>query len=332
MKQSGHLSTELIDTVYAFRSARVILTAFELGVWTALSNGEEPAAAVAERLGTDPRATDRLMNTLCALGFLRKRGGRFRNTGFTARHLVQGKPEYMGGLLHTASLWKTWGTLTDSVRTGHSVAMRSPVNEQGGEWIQGFIAAMHGRAIGSAATLVKMLDLRKVLRVLDVGGGSGAYAMALVHARRNIRAVVFDLPNVIPLTQQYIREEGLEEKIETVTGDYTTDELGSGFDLVFLSSIIHSNSPQTNELLLARSVRALNPGGTLAIVDHIMSEDRTQPLAGTLFALNMLVGTAEGDTYTKSEVDAWLHTAGIRNIRSRITPLGTTLVTGRKPS
>jgi SAM-dependent methyltransferase len=161
-----------------------------------------------------------------------------------------------------------------------------------------------------------------------VGGGSGAYAMAFVKARSNINAAVFDLPNVIPITRGYIEKEGLADKIKTIEGDYTVDPLGKGYDLIFLSAIIHSNSIEVNMKLLKKCLEALNPGGQVVIQDFIMDENRTTPLSGALFALNMLVSTEAGDTYTESEVRDWMTAAGLSSIKRIDTPFVTTLIYG----
>jgi predicted O-methyltransferase YrrM len=189
---------------------------------------------------------------------------------------------------------------------------------------------MNYRAVMVAEKLVSRLDLAGVKQVLDVGGGSGAYAIAFVKGHPDIVATVFDLPGVIRLTKQYIAESGMTDRISTVSGDYHEDDLGTGFDLVFLSAIIHSNSPDRNRALIEKGAKALNPGGRIIIQDFIVNEDRTGPLFGVLFALNMIVGTEAGDTYTESEVKTWLMQAGVTDITS-MTGFGpTTLIMGRK--
>jgi len=320
----------ILDTVYAFRNSRVLLTAYELGVFTAIGDGTKTAAQVAVLTKTNERATDRLMDALCGMGLLKKKSGKFSNTPLSARFLVDGKPDYMAGLMHSVHLWRTWSTLTDAVRAGSTVVQREAVNERGVNWLDAFIAAMHMRAYKQAPALVKLLDLKGVRRVLDVGGGSGAYSMAFVHAKQGIHATVFDLPSVVPLTSRYIVSEKLADKISVAAGDYEVDSLGTGFDLVFLSAIIHSNSVETNKQLVKKSFDALNPNGQLVIQDHLMDEDRTAPLAGTLFALNMLVGTRAGDTFTESEIRSWMEEAGFKNIRRKDNPATTGLMMGRK--
>ncbi len=154
--------------------------------------------------------------------------------------------------------------------------------------------------------------------------------MAFVRAKAGISATVFDLPNVVSLTQKYVEQEGLADKVKTVGGDYMVDDLGSGFDLVFLSAIIHSNSVEENRKLIRKCAQALNPNGQVVVQDFIMDEDRTSPAHGALFALNMLVGTEAGDTYTESEVRRWMEEAGLSNLIRKDTHFGATLIMSRK--
>jgi len=323
-------SSAILDSAYGFRQARVVLTAFELGLFTQLGSNSQTAAEIAGVLQTDTRATDRLMDALCALGFLRKKNQKFSNTLLSSRYLVKGKPDYLAGLMHTAHLWDTWSTLTQAVRTGTSVRPRGSNNDGGANWVEAFIAAMHMRAYKTAPKVIRLIDLKEVRRVLDVGGGSGAYTLAFVRAKKDIRAVIFDLPTVTPLTRQYVGSSALSEQIQTVDGDYTVDSLGHGFDLVFLSAIIHSNSVEVNRMLFKKSYEALNPNGQLVVQDHIMNQDRTAPLAGALFSLNMLVGTKAGDTFTESEIRGWMTDAGFKNIQQKRNPAGPGLMIGRR--
>jgi SAM-dependent methyltransferase len=153
--------------------------------------------------------------------------------------------------------------------------------------------------------------------ILDVGGGSGAYSMEFISKKPEIEAVVFDLPNVIPITKIFIDKEGFSDKIKTHIGDYTTDDLPEGFDLVLLSAIIHSNSLEVNRNLIQKCFNSLNKNGRLVIQDWIMNNDRTGPASGAVFAINMLVGTEAGDCFTEAEVNEMLHAAGFKTI-SRI--------------
>ena len=313
----------------AFKKSRILLSAFELDLFTVLDRQKRTSYEVAEELGTNPRATDRLLNALSALGLIRKDDRYFSNTEAAVRFLVKGEEEYMSGLMHTVHLWRTWSTMTDAVKKGGRTTDRS-IKEEDPAWTPAFIEAMNYRAVKVAEKLVSRLDLTGVKKVLDVGGGSGAYALAFVNTRPEIVATVFDMPGVITLTKQYIEESGMADRISTVTGDYHKDDLGTGFDLVFLSAIIHSNSPEQNRALIEKGAQALNPGGHIIIQDFIVNEDRIGPPFGVLFALNMIVGTKAGDTYTESEVETWLMQAGFTNITSTTGFGPTKVITGRK--
>jgi len=322
---------DLMKIVSAFRLSRIILTAFELGVFTALGGRRAASAAVAKSLRADARGVDRLMNALCAMGLLRKWGGKFANTPFSAEYLVRGRPGYLGGLAHTANNWSSWSSLTDAVERGGTVLRRrrawkgSPRKRT-----RGFIAAMHQRASAQAAEIVKRLDLSGVRRILDVGGGSGAYAMALVGAGTNVKAAIFDLPDVIRLARIYVRKARLTRRFTFLAGDFRKDDFGRGYDLVLLSAVIHMNSAVENKKLIRKCARALAPGGRLVVQDFIMDGSRTRPAAGAFFALNMMVGTKAGDTYTERDVRGWMRAAGLSRIRRVDTPFDNSLMIGTR--
>ncbi len=313
-----------------FRESRIILTGFELGVFTALGSRERSSAEIAGEIGTDPRATDRLMNALCAIGLLTKEGDRFRNREETARFLVEDSAEYLAGVGHYANLWHRWSTLTEAVRAGGAVES-SPISERGEEWLRSFISAMHDRGAKQAPVMIAAIDLEGVDRVLDLGGGPGDFAMAFARAEDGITATVFDLPAVVPLAGEYVEAAGLSDRVDTLAGDFLIDDLGTGYDLIFISAIIHSLSPDDCRFLLGKCADALNPCGRIVISDWIMSEDRTEPAEGALFALNMLVNTRDGDSYTESELYTWLEEAGLTDFSTAGTEFGAALVSGRNP-
>ncbi|MEI7633905.1 MAG: methyltransferase [bacterium] len=326
---AGVMTPECINELArGFHASRIILTAYELALFTIIGDRSMRSSEVARLIDADERATDRLMNALTAIGLLEKSNGLFANTLVAGQCLVKGQPGYLAGLMHTVNLWDTWSTLTEAVRRG-TAAGTPEVNDRGGGWLKAFIAAMHANAVPRSAEVVALINLDNVATVLDVGGGSGAYAVAFALAKSGLRATVFDLPNVISLTREYVEREGLSARVSLLAGDYNRDEVGRGYDLVFLSAIIHSNSPQENESLIAKCARALNRGGRLIIQDFIIDEMRTSPPHAAIFALNMLVATRAGDTYTENEVSGWMRGAGLGEIQSMDTKMGTSLIIGK---
>ena len=290
-----------------------MLTAIELDVFSAVGDGAT-AAMVAQRCGTDRRATELLLNALVALGVVRLTGERYVNTPPAAQFLVADSPDDARiALRHNLSLWDTWSSLTEAVRVGHT-ALRPQMRDRDDDWTVPFIAAMHRGAAARAPLVVEAVGADRVSRMLDVGGGSGAYAIAFAEANPRLTAVVLDLPTVLPIAQGHIAEAGLSSRITTRAGDLRRDDFGRDFDLVFLSSICHMLGPEGNRDLLARSTAALARGGCVVIQDFILEPERTAPRQAVLFAINMLVGTEAGGTYTEAEYCAWMEAAGLANV------------------
>jgi cyclopropane fatty-acyl-phospholipid synthase-like methyltransferase len=300
----------------SFQKSRILLSGFELDIFTNIDESGTTNYQIANNLHLDEHACERLLNALVSLGFLTKQNHLFFNTAESSNFLSKKSAEYLGGLMHSNHLWNTWSKLTQVVKTGNS-AHSEEINERGEEWLFPFINAMHDRAKKQAPQQLANIDLSGIKSILDIGGGSGAYSMEFVSKKPGIEAIVFDLPNVVPLTKRFLEKEGFSDRIKTYAGDYTTDDLPGGFDLVFLSAIIHSNSLEINQSLIIKCFKSLDKNGKIVIQDWIMNNDRTHPVSGAIFAINMLVGTEAGDCFTEQEVAEMLNAAGFNHI-SRI--------------
>ncbi len=312
-----------------FRESRIILTAYEIKLFDCIESGRTSVSDVSTELKTDPRATRILLDALTSIELLIKTGDAYTNAPETKEFLVSSSPKYMFGLMHTVNLWETWSSLTSVVRSGKCLP-RNPINERGDSWLNAFIDAMHWRAASTAPTIVKMIGVNGVTKVLDLGGGSGAFAMEFARANPAVHAVVYDLPNVVPIAQKYISAEMMSERVSTQFGDYHVDELGDGYDLAFLSNVIHSNSHDENQRIIHKCFGALNGGGRIVLQDFVLEESRTSPVHAALFAINMLVGTEQGDSYTMAEISGWLSNAGFVNINRLDTPFGSALISAVK--
>jgi (2Fe-2S) ferredoxin/2-polyprenyl-3-methyl-5-hydroxy-6-metoxy-1,4-benzoquinol methylase len=326
---AGSLPDDLNQTVRSFQESRVILTAVELDVFTAVGSGAT-GDAVARRLRTDVRATEMLLNALAALKLLEKKGGVFRNTPVGNRFLTEGgKDDSRGALMHSVSLWDRWTTLTDCVRTGTAVSHRE-MAERGGLWTESFIAAMEKNARERAPHVVRAVGAEGIAKMLDVGGGSGAYSIAFARANPTLHAEVFDLSTVCPLAQEHIQASGLADRVTTREGDLRKDPLGEGYDLVFVSAICHMLSPAENLELLRKCRGALREHGRTVVQDFILEPDKTAPKSAALFALNMLVGTVAGSSYSWEEYGTWFSQAGFREVHPIRLPGPSALVVARK--
>lgn len=330
-EKAGVLPDEFQQTLRAFQESRILLTAIELDLFTAVGNGAD-APSVARALGTDPRATEALLNALAAMQTLDKRGRMFFNGPTAARFLVAGaRDDSRMALRHTVNLWPRWSTLTECVRRGTSVTFQE-MSERGADWTEPFISAMHKNAAFRAPLVARAIGLEGSRRMLDVGGGSGAYAIAFARAEPGLEADILDLPDVVPIARRYAEEAGVSGRVRVRVGDLRDDRFGSGYDLVYFSAVCHMNSPDENRSMLKKAFAALVPSGRVVIHDFILNPDKAGPRTGALFALNMLVGTRAGSSYSGEEYAEWLRDAGFGEVRRVELPGPTALVTGRRPA
>lgn len=311
---AGVVPDDITDLIRGFMSSRAVLTALELDIFTAIGDGGT-AGQIAAKIQCAVRSTEMLLNALVALKLLNKSGDNYTNTSVAARFFAEGSPDSARlGQLHIANLWKSWSALTDAVKAGTSVAVRGDGDGDG--WEKPFIAAMDNNARGRARAIAQAVEVNGAKRMLDLGGGSGAYSIAFVKSAPGLQSEIVDLDAVLPITQDHIRKAGLADRITTRPGDMLTVPLEpEKYDLVLLSAVCHMFSPEENKQLLGRSYAALAPKGRLVISDFVLEADKTAPRFGALFALNMLVNTRAGASYSEPEYDAWLKEAGFSETR-----------------
>jgi len=305
---------DIMTVARAFMRSRIILTAAELDLFTAIQDSSTTAEQIADRFGLDPRALERILDCLVTFGLLQKDAGDYSLTDEGASYSTKHPASELPMLLHMSRLWDGWSDLSEIVKEGPGSG-RKPPKPMDMESRRAFIGAMHVIGRGLSEQIAGSLDLTGYRKLLDIGGGSGTYTIAFLRRNPRLRAILFDLKDVVPMARERLSPEGLLDRVELIVGDFYTDDLPGGCDLALLSAIIHQNSPQQNLELFRKAYRSLEPGGMLLIRDHIMDERRTWPPEGALFAINMLVNTVGGDTYTYNEVAKGLEEAGFTDIR-----------------
>jgi len=304
----------------SFWQARVLLTANNLRVFDYLQTPKS-TPEISGLIKTDPRATEILLDAVAGLGLLKKSKNSYRNSPTANRLLVTGTHYYQGDILrHADHLWTNWSNLDEIVKTGQPSRKSFDADA--------FIRGMHNIAVMKAAEVIKVIDLKGVKKALDLGGGPGTYSIEL--ARKIGSVTLFDLPATIAIAKDIIGKTKFKN-ISFIEGDFLVDDIGSGYDLVFISQVLHSFSADNNLKILEKARAALNGNGILVIQEHYIEPDHTKPAHGSLFSVNMLVNTHGGRSYAVPEMKGWLSSLGFRKINHTMTG-DSSLVSGRKLS
>jgi predicted O-methyltransferase YrrM len=326
-----------LDSMSAgYQEAIILLTANHLGIPAALVDGPRSAAELAASLDCDERALDVLLCALTAAGILQHAGAtRFQLAAAFTPYLDPDSDRSLHSILdHHYHLLARWTQLAEVVRSGRpapaAAGSRDPRS------LRAFICGMKDISRQSSLEVADAIgELGDCRRLLDLGGGPGTSAITFCRRWPELQAVVFDLAEVVPIAAEEIAAAGMVGRITTRAGDYHTDSLRDGdeppFDAIYVSNIIHSLSPQETALLLTKSAGALAPGGLLIVKDFFLADSRTEPAFGARFAVNMLVGTDGGKSYTWRETEELLADIGLQNLRRFQVATSSGVITARKP-
>jgi len=305
---------EVLTLVRAFQPACILTAAAELDVFSALCDSPMTAQSLAAKLDTDTRATTILLDALTALGFLTKKAKHYSVPSGVAKILAKtGSANILPAVRHLSNCLRRWAELPRVTKTGKPAQVPPSIRGESAD-TAAFIGAMNIFSAPFAAQLVDELKPLKFQHLLDIGGASGTWTIEFLHAAPQARATLFDLPEAIPMAQQRIADAGLSNRVDFVAGDFYTDDLPTGADFVWLSAITHQNSRQQNHALFAKIHKSLQENGVLILRDVVMDESHTSPEAGAIFAVNMLVATEAGATYTFKEFKEDLSDVGFTQV------------------
>jgi ubiquinone/menaquinone biosynthesis C-methylase UbiE len=313
---------------------QVLMSALEHGYFDALKNGPAAATAIAKATKTNPRAARMVLDELVGEGLLKKSGVQYSLAPEAALYLVSDSPVSMTAMLgHGDGLMQGWRQLAEVMRTGKPVAA---VNDTatGEEFFRVLVRGLFAASYASANLLLPRvpLDTSAPLRVLDVAGGSAAWSLPFVQRYSRATGVVADLPGVLPVAREFAEKLGVADRYEYIPGDIRKTSFGTAsFDLIILGHICHSEGAKWSKSLIKKCAAALKPGGWLVIPDMIPNDQRTGPVFPLLFAINMLINTSEGDTFTAAEYKEWTQAAGLKFVEViPATMIGTEVAVARK--
>jgi ubiquinone/menaquinone biosynthesis C-methylase UbiE len=314
----------------------ILEAAIRHGIFDLLDDGPKTIQDIHKATGASERGLTAIVNALVGLNFLAKdERGRFSLAPESAAFLVSTKPGFQGGLIRHCSehLIPKWLHLNEIVTTGKPV---EAVNQEelGGDFFQKFVNDIFPMSYPAAQKLAQHLGSKndgRPVRVLDLAAGSGVWGIALAQSSEQVRVTAVDWSEVLPVTRKTVAQFGLADRFTFIGGDLLQADFGSNYTVATLGQILHSEGEARSRMLLAKTFHALNSEGTIAIAEFLVNQDRTGPLNGLFFAVNMLVNTDNGNTYSFEEISGWLKEAGFINARTIESPGPSPLILATKP-
>ena len=327
---AGQPSPERIMQIATGNWAQSILAASAIhSLFNHLDAGVDTSEQVARAAGLSRRGTQALLDGLVGLGLVESRDGVYRNTPEASAFLVEGKPGYLGGFAKVLLAGgPSRADLPEVARTGVPRTSEPADLPENPFWEQ-LVPAIAPLSVPSALAAAEHLGLAKAgpLSILDVGGGSGIYSSVWLAMNPQARSTQLDWANVNRIATRLVAEHGVGDRFQTIDGDFHTTDFGTDlYDIAVYSHIAHQESPADNQAVFAKFRQALKPGGTLVVNDFVVEDDRSGPPFPLIFHATMLLQTAQGSTWTRSDYRSWLTEAGFTDVTFQPTASPATLV------
>lgn len=315
MEKTTWTPAQLLEVTGSYWSTCTLHASVKLDLFTPLSSESLSTNQLASRINCDNRGLAMLLNALAAMDLLEKTGEQYAATAFAGKFLSRTSPDYLGHIImHHHHLISSWTKLDQAVQSGEPVRERvSHENVESSR--ESFLMGMFNLAMLTAPKIVPQIDLSGRSRLLDLGGGPGTYAIHFCQQNPELSAVVCDLPTTRGFAEETVARFGLSERVSFLPGDFENEELPKGFDVAWLSHVLHGVGPETCTTVLKKAVSALDPGGMILVQEFILEDSKDAPVFPALFSLNMLIGTPEGQAYSQGELFDMLAAAGATEIR-----------------
>ena len=313
----------IMQTGLAFWASKTLLSAVEMEVFTELAKHPEDLETLTGRLGLHPRSSRDFLDALVALGFLKRRDGKYSNTASTDFFLDKHKPSYVGGMLEMANhrLFHHWSNLTIALRTGQ------PQNEltHGGpglfatlyadpQRLKEFLSAMTGISRGANRAIASQFPWASYQTTADIGTAQGDLIVQVALANPHLSGMGFDLAEVAPIFEDYVEANGLSSRVGFRAGDFFRDPLPKA-DVIMMGHILHDWNLDEKRMLIGKAYEAVPEGGALIVYESIIDDDRSKNAFGLMMSLNMLIQTPGGFDYTGADCMGWMADAGFRQTR-----------------
>lgn len=325
----------IMQMAWGYAPTVIIKAAIEHGVFDALNKSPQTAPDLAKKARASKRGMVAILNALVGLRLLGRKGDHYLLTPESSAFLVSTNSPYYGEFFRhtTEHLLPKWLQLGKVVRTGRP-AVAVNMESEGAKFFADFVETLFPLSFAAASALGEHLKVPRAknrVSVLDIAAGSGVWGIALAKQSKLVHVSAVDWPDVLQVTERVARRHGVGKRLSTIPGDLLKVDYGSGHHVATLGHILHSEGAERSRRLLKKVYNALAPGGTIAIMEFVADDDRTGPPMSLLFAVNMLVNTKAGDTFSFREMSGWLREAGFRNPRLLAVPAVSPLVLATKP-
>lgn len=319
---------------WGYAPTLAIEAAVRHGIFDLLCKGPRTTAQIASKTGTSERGVGAIVDLLVSIQLLQRKSKRVALTPESEAFLVSTKPGFYGTFFQHISdqLLPKWLQLTEIVRTGRPVT-RVNTQHEGAEFFAQFVESLFPLSFPAATALGKHLGIAKSrgpVSVLDIGAGSGVWGIGLAKQSSHVRIHAVDWPKVLEVTRRVAAKHGLADRLTTAAGDFFEADFGTGHRLATIGHILHSEGRERSRRLLKKVFDALAPGGTVAVQEFVPDDDRNGPPSALIFAVNMLINTEAGDTFTFKEMSGWMREAGFKNPRLLKVPSVSPLVLADK--
>src|SRR6201996_3314900 len=315
---------QILQVGLGFWPSKALLSAVEMGLFTELAEHPENLETLQGRLGLHPRSARAFLDALVALKFLERRDGKYFNTPATDLFLDKRKPSYIGGILEMANnrLYGHWSHLTRALRTGEP---QNEMRTEGGESsfatlyadparLRGFLRAMTGVSHGANMAIARNLPWSAYKSAVDVGTAQGDLITQVALANPHMQGIGFDLPEVGPIFEDYVAENGLSGRVRFQPGSFWECPVPNA-DVVLMGHILHDWNLEEKKLLIRKAYEALPVGGALIVYESIIDDDRSRNAFGLMMSLNMLIETRGGFDYTGADCMGGMKEAGVYSTR-----------------
>jgi hypothetical protein len=330
-------ANRLFEIGSAYRQAKVLLSAVELGVFSALTAGPRNAIDLANKIQLHRRGARDFFDALVAMGLLKRDGeGNYHNTEESDHYLDRAKPTYLGASFdqYNRREYTLWGSLTEALRTGNPVAathgqdhFESLYNDPAR--FQTFVTAMTSGSLLAAQGIADQFPWKNYETLCDVGTAQGCLPVQVALAHPHVRAIGFDLPALRSPFEEYAIECNVADRLSFIGGDFFKDPLPVA-EVIVLGRVLHNWDLETKKMLLAKAHQAIPTGGAVIVYDMLIDDDRHTSRAGLLSSLNMLLWTVGGFGYTASDCAGWMCSAGFAETSVQELPGGNSMIIGKK--